>query len=358
VLAVSMMHARSGSIVRAALLAAAGALAALLACSSGGGDSAAAACVSAKCLPGNQCVATAAERASGASQCRFPCAAHTDCPFDYHCDANAGGTSPYCVADATPIDGPRAGQWGASCSPLGGLAKNPDCDVAQGFVCNGSSPTDGAAFCTRYGCASDADCGHGFYCGRVNQVPSVESDATTTGATIAACLPRGYCAPCASDVDCGPATGQPQSCVAGTDGVTFCAPHCATDASCHLDATCTSLGGFDACLPRAGVCKGDGSLCAPCRSDADCTNGVCARADFSDERFCTAKSGVPCKTASDGSLVAQCPKAPKGPPLTSCTIATDAGLPPAIPPDQCVGEVADGTDDGTTLYVFGCWTRH
>jgi hypothetical protein len=345
------------SILRAAIAAALALAAAVVACSSSDGT-AAPACVTSRCLGGNQCIATAAERATNASLCRFPCATHTDCPFNYHCDANAGGTSPYCVPDAKPINGPGPGQWGAPCSPLKGLANNADCDVSQGFVCNGSSPSDATAFCTHYDCASDDDCGHGFYCGAVDAVPDVDTNATTTGATLRACLPRGYCAPCATDVDCGPLAGEPQSCVTGSDGATFCAPHCASDASCPLDSACSPVGGANACLPRAGVCKGDGHLCAPCRSDADCVAGFCARADFSDERFCTEHSAVPCAAAADGTVTTlKCPAA-RGTTVVSCTVATDAGVPPAIPPNECVGEVPDGIDQGTTLYVFGCWTKH
>src|SRR4051812_3059121 len=75
-------------LVRLAALVTLAALAtAVSAAGCGGGD--ADPCVSAQCLPGNTCIATAGEKSTGASQCRFPCATHDECPDGYHCDVNA-----------------------------------------------------------------------------------------------------------------------------------------------------------------------------------------------------------------------------------------------------------------------------
>ncbi len=325
----------------------------VVACGGGSDSSGPTACDSSKCLPGNTCIATQADRAVGTSQCRFPCATHADCPSGYHCDANAGGTSPYCVADAIQVPAAN-GQWAAPCPPSGGIAKNAACDVADGFACWGSSPTDANAFCTRYACKTDDDCGHGWWCARLNQFPNLEDPKVMTGATWNVCMPRTYCSPCASDIDCSPVNGVPQHCLAANDGTQYCAPECTSDPQCALDAHCVPQRNYAACVPRAGVCVGDGSLCAPCRSDADC-KGTCVGAYQSPERFCAVKSGAPCVLQKDGSITAQCPSSTPATPRVSCSVSQ---YEPDMPPDLCIGEVVFGTDNGQPIYETGCWTVH
>jgi hypothetical protein len=312
-------------------------------------------CVTAQCDQGNICIATADEQSSGDKECRFPCATHTDCPFNYHCDANTGGSSPYCVINTVTFV-QKSGQFGASCKPTGGLANNPDCDVADDFWCNGTSPTDADAICTLFGCVADTDCGGGFYCGSVNKFPNVGSSKLQDGETWSACLPRAYCAPCAGDIDCGPANGAPQHCVTGTDNATYCAPECSSNTQCQADAQCLPYGNFDACTPRAGVCKGDGSLCSPCRADNDCTNGYCLLAYNSPEKFCSVKSGVACSVdTATSTLVAQCPTTSTATKEISCSLTE---FDPEYPASQCIGTVVDGLDDNDQPeYVPGCWTR-
>ncbi len=326
------------------------ALTALIAGSACSGSSSAAACDDAQCAEGNLCIATA----SAPSQCELPCFTHTDCPFNYHCDANAGGTRPYCTINTLTFT-QKPGQFGASCNPTGGFETNPACDTEGGFYCQASSPLDANAFCTYFGCTQDTDCGDGDYCGHVNASPSATSSAPPNGKTLVACLPRGYCAPCASDIDCAPSNGAPQHCLAGTDGATFCTPECNGNAECALDAKCTSQGNYAVCTPRAGVCKGDGSLCSPCRSDADCTNGYCALAYNSTERFCTTPSGITCSYDSSLTIVDQCPTSTAATSEIGCAVPS---VDPTIPANQCVGEVAEGTDNGQPSYVPGCWTVH
>ncbi len=314
----------------------------------------AASCVTAQCNQGNICIATADEQASGDKECRFPCATHTDCPFNYHCDANAGGSSPFCVINTVTFT-QKAGQFGAACKPTGGLASNPDCDAVDGFWCNGASRTDANAYCTLFGCTADTECGLGYYCGLVNKYPNVSSSKLQDGETWPACLPRDYCAPCKSDIDCGPANGAPQHCVAGTDNATYCAPECSSNTQCHLDAQCLPYSNFNACTPRAGLCKGDGGLCSPCRSDADCTNGYCVGAYNSPEKFCSVESGVACSISSTNTLVAQCPTTSAATKEITCSLAE---FDPDMPASQCIGSVVDGTDDqGKPAYVPGCWTH-
>jgi hypothetical protein len=313
------------------------------ACSAGSGDSA---CEASSCAPGNTCIAVA----SAPAACELACATHTDCPFNYHCDANAGGTSPYCALNTTTFPDKPGTQFNAPCNPAGGFKDNPDCDTADGFWCNAASPLDGNAFCTYFGCKVDTDCGDGDYCGKVNQFPDAASAQVSNGQTLAACLPRGYCAPCASDIDCAPANGAPQHCLAGTDGATFCTPECHSGSECALDATCAAQGNYSACTPRAGVCKGDGALCSPCRSDADCTGGFCLLAYNSTEHFCSAKSGITCSYDSSETIVDQCPSSTTATPTIGCSTA---GVEATYPPNQCIGEVLEGMTE-----VEGCWSVH
>lgn len=333
-----------------------GAFALIPACSgsSSNGDNgdagAASACDNTKCKANNHCITTASD-----NKCRFPCQKHLDCPFNYHCDANDGGSEPYCVADNFQYtQGP--GQWGTACQANQGFDTNPACDTTDGFWCSGTSPTDGAAFCTVYGCTADEDCGHGFYCGKVNHTPNVKTTARSTGATDTVCLPRDYCSPCKTDIDCGPSNGVTQHCVADSTGqANFCTPECASDTNCQNDAKCGNYGGFSACTPRAGTCVGDGSFCSPCRSDADCPNGLCWSAEYSKEKFCTVKSGKTCTLDSNNKLISDCPtKNPAPGAVVGCTYPAAAQ---GEPLNQCVGYVLQGTgqDQG---YVWGCWSKH
>ncbi len=315
------------------------------ACSSGASP-----CDSSQCAEGNRCLSVA----GAATQCERPCATHTDCPYNYHCDPNASGTSPYCVINTTTFPDTPTTQFGASCSPTGGFQNNPDCDGTLGFWCNAKSPLDANAYCTLFGCKVDTDCGGGYYCGRENQLPNAASGALQDGQTYAVCLPRGYCAPCSTDIDWAPTNGAPQHCIAGTDGARFCAPECNDASQCALDATCAPQTNYRACAPRAGVCKGDGTLCAPCRSDADCTGGYCVPAYNSPEHFCTTKSGIACSYSSTLQIIDQCPSSTAATPVVGCSVTS---VEPNMPPDQCIGQVRDGVDDtGAPTYVEGCWT--
>jgi hypothetical protein len=313
------------------------------------GGTAASSCVDSQCKPNNKCISTTQDR-----KCRFPCTKHMDCPFNYSCTANDTDDSAYCVANAKTFEPKATGQWGFLCKASGGIANNPDCDSAQGFQCFGVSPTDGAAFCTQYNCEADADCGAGFYCGTANEAPNVTTVKHSAGKTFKVCLPRTYCSPCTTDIDCGTQGGVPLHCVTDTKGANYCASECATDSNCQSDARCAGYGAFKACTPRAGVCVGDGSFCSPCHSDADCSNGICFDADYSNEKFCTVKSGVQCKIDTNSKLVSQCPSRSPGQTPVGCTYFTAFR---DLPTDQCYGTVAQGS--GADLaYVPGCYSKH
>jgi hypothetical protein len=299
-----------------------------------------------------------------------------------------------------------------------GEQNNPTCDVADGFACYGTSPTDAAAVCTQFGCTDDTSCPATWWCATVNQAPNVTTLTPSLAPTRTVCLPRAYCAPCASDRDCpAAADGTEQHCTTDGSGAGYCSPECATDANCNLDATCkdwqsvctpsqgaacssdddcppsasdvaqhceeghctpecasdsdcmppgTPTSGAGAsgatdgavaptckwhrlCTPRAGVCVGTGGFCAPCRSDADCTNGYCLTgAPYSTERFCSVKStttpcstttldpvGCPAHTASDNWIGIGCV---------------------SKPPNQCEGLVVLGTSSSQAVPTPGCWT--
>jgi hypothetical protein len=303
--------------------------------------------------------------------------------------------------------------------------------LADGFACYGISPSDANAFCTQFGCLGDSDCVGGWWCATVDDAPNVTTLKASWGKTRQVCLPRGYCAPCQLDHDCAlTPDGQPQYCVADSQGNGYCTPRCTATSSCAADAACVPRwrvcrsipaagmpctrdedcppsaqdfaqhcdfgptgAGVDAglaatgvcasecgsdsdcdasqnqhclnsttsfCSPRAGVCKGNGKLCSPCRSDADCAasggggGGFCILADYSTERFCT----VPGSPAPN--MMCSCPAGTTtGAPgaTVGCSLPPQPGGPPippsAPPPYQCVGlQILGGSP------ILGCWSKH
>ena len=327
-------------------------------------------CDNSQCATGNECIDNGKD-----VSCRLVCAINPDgtggqstCPFNYHC---VDAKRPYCVADQTAYVKSGKGLWGASCSPKDGIQSNPACDSDQNFWCYAQTPVDGAAFCTQYGCGSDADCKGGWYCGTINTAPNAQQASRAVGATTTVCLPRAYCAPCATDIDCVPSGGAREHCVTDTGGTKFCAPECNGDSQCNQEAACVDNAdaGTKVCTPNAGVCVGDGSFCSPCRSDGDCTGGgACVSSSYSTEHFCTTPSTTPCTyvdSATSGcALKATCPKNGIAGGKTSCTFlgkqnsCSDPnvnGSPnawPNIPNNFCFGEVKLDT-----AYVPGCWTK-
>jgi hypothetical protein len=167
------------------------------------------------------------------------------------------------------------------------------------------------------------------------------------------CLPGNAAQPCTRDEDC-PLSAQSfaQHCDFGAtaaDGGTgggatagVCAPECGGDSDCDADQHCGNSSSTY-CTPRAGACLGDGTLCSPCRSDADCTSGgYCLFEEYSGEHFCSqaakgscsAAGGCPSKTGAGSSKVA------------CTTMASDFA-----PVNQCVGLVSLGGSS-----IPGCWT--
>jgi len=359
-------------------------------------------CDSTQCLPGNACITI-----DGETKCRKSCSSNTDpgssCPFGYTC---AGPSTATCtpLPDETSIvcgknfqAGPRGGaffcpslppmgctasdqagkyccpdsvcakdngdikkaptgQWGARCNPTGKIEGNPDCDSAQGFVCFGTSPSDADSYCTRFDCTTDRDCAAGFYCGDANARPNIENTTLRPGETLKVCQRRAYCSPCTSDLDCPARNGVPHRCVPDDDFKGFCAPECATTASCGNDAKCIDAGiGVKTCYPRAGRCVGDGSLCSPCRSDVDCgEDGACVKGQYTTEKSCAKKSAISCKEPPRGEGQRsgrdfQCPTVaspPKTPVLCLGGFAFEN-----VPAGYCHGIYAFG--EGGDV---GCWS--
>jgi hypothetical protein len=370
------------------------------------------------CAAGNQCI----DDGTGAGpSCHQVCSAQAGCPPNWYCNdgQKAGGVS-WCVQNTITADG-GPGQWGAPCNPAAGEGKNPGCDWDQGFACYAQSPADGNAYCTQFACTTNSDCKGGWWCSTQNVGPNATSGDPTFGKTRNICLKREYCAPCKKDLDCyfDPGT-EPLHCVPDSKGNGFCSTACGNDTSCNLDAVCKApwavctpptgpacvtdddcppahgtfqhcvAKGVDAgadaggactpecsgasdcsdkqscvstlqvCMPRAGVCVGDGTFCSPCRSDLDCAPpmtgavagqppGYCFTAPYSLERFCSAPS-----TANDCDAGLGNP--PGCPPATSTDNWKASVCTPTPSGIQCIGVVTFGTQNGQPLANSGCWT--
>jgi hypothetical protein len=346
-------------------------------------------CVDSQCYTGNKCLPDA----MGNVQCQLPCNLQYQqppqpgqpsepCPFNYTCTDFPAGTPAgsadraFCTPDknqykapATLPDGGTPGLWGAPCEPTGGIETNPACDSSQGFWCYARSPTDGEAYCTQFQCTADTDCRGGWWCATQNLEPNASSNGRlSTGATIRVCQPRNYCSTCLSDVDCdgsGSMAGIKEHCIADRNGTSYCAPECIVGSTClNTDAQCITLdqsgfcgkkdadGGVETCVCAADAreCTGDGKLCAPCLSDADCTatkGGLCFTADYSTEHFCAIPTDGACPTSAPPTT--QCPmtdEAPNSPSIACLTVNDNYDL-----PNYCVGIVMlDGEPN------VGCWT--
>ncbi|MCW5833146.1 MAG: hypothetical protein KIS78_12160 [Labilithrix sp.] len=331
-----------------------GGLAVLSACSSD--PAPAAGCDSAKCAPGNTCLPF-----EGETKCRKTCSSNADpatsCPFGYTCTDTQTGDEPFCVQDTAigfdgqPLQPKTSGQWGAKCQANLGM-ENPGCDTDQGFYCYGVSPTDGDAYCTRYDCQTDRDCGAGFWCGQANLTPNVgTAKRSTFGEVQNVCLRRTYCSTCKVDLDCPPILGKVQHCIDDASGARVCAPECDGNASCPNEARCADVGvGAKVCYPRATVCVGDGSLCSPCRVDTDCgEDGVCVKGQYTTEKACAKKSTKSCGTSSAPSQ-GSCPQSlPDG---SKAAVRCLGAVFDEVPEDYCHGIYMIGAEGGD----IGCWT--
>jgi hypothetical protein len=306
-------------------------------------DAGPAGCDPTQCAAKNECLPDA----TGANiQCRLPCTAHTDCPFNTYC--TPGSPKNYCVRTTVAIP-QQSGQWGTSCVPSEGYIPNPACDIDDGFACHATGTTDALAYCTLFDCQADTDCAGGYYCATINEAPNAHTDKRSFGKTRAVCLKRAYCSPCAADFDCPIIDGTQSRCATDDVGGKYCATVCDTTSNCPLDASCNGVtddGTAKVCKPHAGTCKGDGSLCSPCGSDADCPDGFCLKGGYNSERFCSVKSTSVCDADHKGTCPAFTGYAKT---VVACQTTDD----PNIPKDQCIG-VIPFSDTGD----IGCYTKH
>ncbi|MDP8999171.1 MAG: hypothetical protein M3O46_03570, partial [Myxococcota bacterium] len=239
--------------------------------------------------------------ALGNGFCSPQCATNSNCPFDATCHALSWGI---CAQKICKTD--------ADCRAFASA------ETCIAGACRGS-------------CTADADC--------------PPSNGVRQHCSGGSCVAQA----CASDDDCSPARGIFQHCNAGA-----CTPECAADADCNAtvgDQSCVPL---SVCTPRAGVCVGDGTFCAPCGSDFDCLNGFCLAAPYSTERFCSQAMQGGAKCASGGPPSGSCPTHPSGSnyKAIACTTTSDD----FAPANTCIAEVTFGTIMGMAQYVPGCWT--
>jgi hypothetical protein len=311
-------------------------------------------CDSSKCFAGNECLPL-----DGVEECRKTCSSNDDpstsCPFNYNCVSTdpENDVKPFCVeTTARTNDGELlaqkdSGQWGFPCQANLG-SKNPACDTAQGFYCYGISPTDGNAYCTRYDCQSDLECGAGFACVDINTTPNVATaKKKEIGATQKVCIRRAYCSPCTVDLDCNAIEGTKQHCIVDAAGRGFCTPECTSNQNCNNEAKCVTValaeGQAKVCYPRSKVCVGDGTLCSSCLVDTDCgDDGMCTHGQFTTEKFCI-------KKAPDGDCM-KCPKELTSPARKiGCSTKSDD----LYPAGYCLGLYSIGGQVGADI---GCWT--
>ncbi|MBI4952704.1 MAG: hypothetical protein HY908_11775 [Myxococcales bacterium] len=193
--------------------------------------------------------------------CSRTCEAYADCPDGTTC--GAGGDRVLCVAEAPADD-----NAGARCI-------NDDDACVGGNECRSRGPDDVYAYCSG-GCESDRDCPAKWFCA----VGLADPDHPY-------CQPRGFCDPCNVDDDC---RTEYDDCIAGEDGLKFCSYVCDPDpssSSCPVDTECREVPGHGyQCVPFAGGCTGDGSLCQPCRFDSDCEDGPCLYDRYAQIRLC------------------------------------------------------------------------
>jgi hypothetical protein len=199
-------------------------------------------------------------------KCAKACTKATDCGDKQDCGSDDGKRA-FCY------DRKYATGVGQSCG-------------AEGSTCPGGLPCigikgDAAAVCSP-SCRNDLDC-----------PPSLECKATHDGNK--ACGKRVFCSSCVHDGQCPSG----MKCLSH-NGASFCTRTCAKDGTeCPMYAECKDTGaGAYHCVHKAGSCKTDGKLCAPCTKNADCADGnACVTFQLSFEKYCanTCSSNSSCQ---------------------------------------------------------------
>jgi hypothetical protein len=235
----------------------------VVACGGGGSDTPDADPLGADCSMGQSCGPyTCVENV-----CTNACTSSDDCRGGTECRDVGGSFS--CV-DQRWEGG--EGQFHTNC----GI----DHDIcADGFSCifDPDSDVDPYAYCTTE-CADDRDCPAEYTC-------------TTLGGAMQ-CQRNSNCSPCTLDEECQTPRVPDGKCVMdATLGSKVCSKACtAGGESCDPAFECIGDGDDAACVHMSGSCESDGSMCAPCATDADCAdtpNSTCLELYFSHEKFCS-----------------------------------------------------------------------
>lgn len=293
-------------------------------------------CDDSLCNPGNYCVNNA---------CQLACTSHLDCPAGWQCfggnkkDSDGSDVS-LCEPAKAPIG---EGEYLWPCP------KGDECKQDPSWMCNGLVG-DPDAYCTKFDCATDADCAGGMWCGIMRDFhtvcgqeatyPSIgdpdpgacidPADFTKDGKTYRlgpatlirnVCLKRGYCAECESDLDCSLTPGN--LCVkTAANSKGYCSKGCAPDkGGCPWEGASTCAEAVPSkgatCNPTYGACVGNKDVCTPCRNDMDCWDPsspgrkMCLRAMNSLEPYCVdldtaCASDTDCPVVQPGNVRMKC----------------------------------------------------
>ncbi|MBM4373588.1 MAG: hypothetical protein FJ095_00775 [Deltaproteobacteria bacterium] len=266
------------------------------------------------------------------------------CANGLECDPTACGGKPEdCVKDAVACGDKELCNIG-TCTSDGSRCTVTTCPASEckALSCNSAGEGDTRAYCMLTDCASDDQCGSGFYCGYVRDPhdvcgetcsdgkcsdgrtcakdgdcqkgnnafcgktlePCVDPKAKPAGTTFEegplcmmrrACLRRDECRPCATNLDCS--AGDGDLCL--NLGVTqdkpalACAHLCTDDSNCRPDQACVAVGG-NTCTATPGVfcttavdCPTKDDTCLP-RNICRPRSGGCNAEGAGEEPFCFA----------------------------------------------------------------------
>lgn len=209
------------------------------------------------CKDNNECTSNICV----SEQCRKECQDPSSCDTGQDCTSE-DGIKYFCN---TPKYNTKIGE---ACVITG---KCLDSDLQ----CLPGSTEDLAMYSTAYcsaGCEYDTDCPPRFMCMDIGDDKKM-------------CVRRGFCSRCLFDGQCA----SNSRCIKqGKES--FCAKSCTKDRTeCPRYADCKDVGGGEYyCIRKAGSCVGDGKICAPCITEADCEKGsLCLTYTYSRESFCS-----------------------------------------------------------------------
>jgi hypothetical protein len=228
------------------------------------------------------------------------------CPVGYNCTIVDPGSGLTCNKVAFAVD-PTTGVpllYGKSC-PGGdaSICGNPGDPAVPSPICRSAQDpfnpgmplaNDAGAYCTG-ACSSDNDCPFFMSC-------TADYDG------IQKCLTRAQCSSCTYNDNCNADGGNLYACIpASKGGGNYCTATCNSDNDCPGAVQAQAAGtknylscqaGMDAtgnagkfCVHWYGACVGQGNVCDPCQTTADCalSSSKCIRNPYTQERMCTKK---------------------------------------------------------------------